>query len=167
MLFLLFVIAAGAVIFLTGRRRQTVIEKSVSINAAPGAVFAILEDPESLPQMAPGLKSISDLRRSEERIGDSFTANYSVLGRTFPTRFVVTHYSKDSRINSRMEGLMAGRFDWILLERANGTDLSATVSYEMQGGMLARAADFLMMRHLNGKNLERLLANIRRKAEVG
>ena len=164
---LLFLLIAGAVaiIVVGGRRRQTVIERTINIRATPEEVFRHLETPESIPQYAPGVQSVSDVRMTDEHLGDTFNVNYSVLGLKFPTRFTVVSYNANSSLSARMEGGMAGTFDWDLRERAGSTDVTVEIKYEMQGGVAGRAADRLIIHSLNEKNATRMLDNLKTLVE--
>ena len=157
--------AAGAIFFVGTRRSQTVIDKSISVNASPEETFRYLDEEELIPRYAPGVKSVEVERRTEQRIGDSFKVNYSVLGLNMPTRFVVTQYDKNSRALSSMEGPMSGTFDWTLSERANGTDVSVRIEYGVRGGALGRGLDGLLLRRVNEANVQRMLQNFKALVE--
>ncbi len=60
------------------------IHKSIDIDAPAERVFEMLTDPRRLPEYAPGLVSVEDIRQTEQHLGDSFRATYSVLGLHIP-----------------------------------------------------------------------------------
>jgi carbon monoxide dehydrogenase subunit G len=163
---LVLLLGAGALALVGARRGRTVIDRTISINASPEAVFRHLEDADSIPRYVPGVSSVDEVRQTEQHIGDSFKVNYMVLGLKFPTRFLVTHYSQNSRILTQMEGPMAGTFDWSLRERTLGTDISVRVEYELRnGGVLGKAADGVLLRRVNEANVQRMLENLKQLVE--
>jgi carbon monoxide dehydrogenase subunit G len=131
------------------------------MSASPEDVFRHLEDPDLVPRYAPGVDSVEDVNRSEQHIGDSFKVNYAVLGLKLPTKFVVSSYHKDSRIETRIEGAMRGTFDWSLAERAGGTDVTVRIDYEVAGGALGKGLDATVLKRVNEANTQRMLENLK------
>ena len=55
------------------------IHKAIDIDAPVERVFEMLADPKRLPEYAPGLVSVENIRQTEQHLGDSFRATYAVL----------------------------------------------------------------------------------------
>ena len=141
---------------------MAVIEKSVTVAATADAVFAILDDPARIPEFAPGVQSVDVVRRTDERVGDSFKAAYKTAGITFPTIYTTELSQKPSKIVERMEGALMGRFNWTLAADGESTTrVSVRIDYQMKGGLLGQAMDALMVRRMNEGNAEKMLENLK------
>ena len=80
------------------------ITKSIEIDAPVEKVFELLNDPKRVPEYAPGVTSVEDVRQSEQHLGDSFRAIYSVLRLDFPMTFTATEYEQPTKLTTRFEG---------------------------------------------------------------
>ncbi len=142
-----------------------VIEKSITIQAPPGRVFAILDDPMSVQRYGPGVTDVSDIQQSEGRIGDSFKVTYSVLGLKFHITFTITGYDAGSRLESSVEGGMEGTFAWSVQPDGDSTRLGMYVDYRVKGGMAGEVISGFLVERLNAKNADAMLQNIKAMAE--
>src|SRR5258708_15888012 len=100
------------------------IHKSIDIDAPAERVFEMLTDPRRLPEYAPGLVSVEDIRQTEQHLGDSFRATYSVLGLHFPMTFTATDYEHPIKLTTRSEEGMKGTWTWRLSPREKTTHLT-------------------------------------------
>ncbi len=142
------------------------IHKSIDIDAPAERVFEMLTDPRRLPEFAPGLVSVEDIRQTEQHIGDSFRATYSVLGMHFPMTFTATEYEHPTKLTSRFEWGMKGTWTWRLSSRGQSTHLTTAMEYEMAGGILGKAMNAVLVERMNEKNAERLLENLKLVSEA-
>src|SRR5690348_39416 len=100
------------------------IHKSIDIETPVERVFAILADPKRLPEYAPGVISVEDIQQTEQSIGDSSRATYSVLGLHFPITITVIEYERPTKLTTRFEGGMKGTWTRLLEPRGNSTGLT-------------------------------------------
>jgi len=142
------------------------INKSIDIDAPAERVFAILTDPSRLPEYAPGVSGVEDIRYTEQHIGDSYRATYSALGLHFPMTFTVIEHEIPTRRTTRFEGGMKGAWTWTLSPQGKGTHLTTTMAYEIAGGMLGKAMNAVLVERMNQKNAERMLENLKLVSEV-
>ena len=142
------------------------IHKSIDIDAPAERVFALLTDPRRLPEYAPGLVSVEDIRQTEQHLGDSFRATYSVLGLHFPMTFTATEYEQPTKLTTRFEGGMKGTWTWRLSPRGKSTHLTTAMEYEMAGGILGKAMNAVLVERMNEKNAEQLLGNLKLVSEA-
>jgi carbon monoxide dehydrogenase subunit G len=142
------------------------INKSIDIDAPAERVFEVLTDPKRLPEYAPGLVSVEDIRQTEQHIGDSFRVTYSVLGLHFPMSFTATEYEQPTKLTTRFEGGMKGTWTWRLSPRGTSTHLTTTMEYEMAGGALGKAMNAMLVERMNEKNAEQLLENLKLVSEA-
>ena len=144
---------------------MALIEKSGIVDAPVEAVFDYMEDPMNVPEFAPGVERVEVLRRTDERVGDSFRLVYSVIGIDFPITFAVTESERPHTLVSRMEGAMTGEFRWQLEDADGGTEVRLRIDYQVKGGAVGRAFDTLLLERMNEKNAERMVGNLKLRAE--
>ncbi len=142
------------------------IHKSIDIDAPVEKVFELLNDPKRVPEYAPGVTSVEDVRQSEQHIGDSFRATYAVLGLHFPMTFTVTEYEQPTKLSTRFEGGMKGTWIWLLEPRGTSTHLTTQMEYEMAGGIFGKAMNAMLVERMNEKNAEQLLENLKLVSEA-
>ena len=142
------------------------INKSIDIDAPAERVFEMLTDPKRLPEYAPGLISVENIRQTEQHIGDSFRATYSVLGLHFSMTFTATEYEEPTKLTTRFEGGMKGTWTWLLEPRGKSTHLTTKMEYEMAGGALGKAMNAMLVERMNEKNAEQLLENLKLVSEA-
>src|SRR5712691_6581071 len=97
---------------------MSIIERRTNISAPTSRIFGILDEPTLITLYAPGASRVTDVHRSEQRLGDSMRVTYSVMGLSFPMTMTVAEYSKDASILARMTGAMSGTFAWSLTPAA-------------------------------------------------
>lgn len=146
---------------------MAVVERSTTIDALVEKVFEYLEDPNNIPRYAPGVSRVDDVRRSEERVGDSYRTVYSVMGLDFPTKFTTVEHERPRKVVARMEGGITGTFAWTLAPQDGSTRVDVRIDYEMKGGILGKAMDALLVERMNQKNAERMLENLKMLSEAG
>ena len=142
------------------------IHKSIDIDAPAERVFEMLSDPRRLPEYAPGLISVEDIRQTEQHIGDSFRATYSVLGMHILMTFTATEYEQPTKLTTRFEGGMKGTWTWNLSPQGESTHLTTAMEYEMAGGIPGKAMNAVLVERMNEKNAERMLENLKLVSEA-
>ena len=73
---------------------MTVIQRSTTIQAPVERIFDLLDTPERAREWAVGLTRVSDVQRTDGRVGDTMRLTYSVLGLRFPMKFTVMEYER-------------------------------------------------------------------------
>jgi carbon monoxide dehydrogenase subunit G len=142
------------------------ITKSINIEAPAERVFELLTDPKRLPEYAPGVISVEDIRQTEQHLGDFFRATYSVLGLHFPMTFMATEYEYPTKLTTPFEGGMKGTWIWQLEPRGNRTHMTTALEYQMPGGIVGKAINTMLFERMNEKNVERLLENLKLVSEA-
>jgi carbon monoxide dehydrogenase subunit G len=145
---------------------MSVIEKSALVSAPPAEVFEYLDDPERIPEYAPGVNRIEVTRRTDERVGDSYRTVYKVAGISLPSTFTTIEYARPEKVVARMEGAQMGTFDWRLQGEGDATRVTVHIDYKMKGGVIGKAMDALMVERMNEKNAQQMLDNLKRLAEA-
>ena len=142
------------------------VTKTISIDAPVEKVFLRCDDPNAMPLYVPSVTSVSDVRRSEKRIGDTFTVKYGMLGTHFDEDFTYTEYEKNRRIKARFEGAMEGSMGIALEPQGKSTKATLETEYEVSGGVIGKAVNKLLFERINEKNAERLLENLKLVCEL-
>ena len=73
-----------------------------------------------VPEWAAGITSVSDIRESERRVGDTMKATYSAMGMRFPMRWTITEHKKPTKLTFRARGGIGGHMGFFL-EPSDGT----------------------------------------------
>src|SRR5256712_10584579 len=84
------------------------ITKSVEAGAPVEKVFEMLDNPENFPVYVPNVTKVSNIRRSDQRLGDIFDVLYSMMVMDFNETFTYSEYAKPKRLAARYEGRMTG-----------------------------------------------------------
>ena len=142
-------------------RTVTKVTKTITIKAPIEEVFKRVEDPNGLPLYVPAVTNVSDVRRSEKGIGDTFRATYSLLGVHFDEDFTFTEYKKGARITARFDGSMSGTMGITLEPTGSATKATLEYDWKMPAGVLGKLANTLVANRINEKNAERLLENLK------
>ena len=90
------------------RAMMTFIQRAVEVNAPADKVFDLIDTPRRVPEWAAGITSVSDIRESEGRIGDTMKATYSVMGMRFPMIWAITEYEKPTKLRFYARGGIGG-----------------------------------------------------------
>ena len=143
-----------------------VVENSIVINAPMEKVFGILDDPERYPAFFAGVVGISDVSRTEERIGDSGSMKYSVLGIHFDVQFTIQAWEENKAIVSRLEGAFPGKVTTTFNEQDDGVKVTQTFDYTIGGGVLGRALNAVVVERMNERNAQHTLENLKTLCEA-
>ncbi len=111
------------------------IHKEISINAPADAVFGLIDDPEAFPRFSPNVTEVSEIQRSDGRIGDTFRATYTILGLRLPVTFTYTEYERPNRLAARFEGRFRGTMVTTLSPSGGGTQVALDLDYDVPGGV--------------------------------
>ena len=142
-------------------RSMPKITKTVEVAAPMEKVFEMLDDPENFPVYVPNVTKVSNIRRSDKRLGDTFDVVYSMMGMDFNEKFTYSEYAKPKRLAARYEGRMTGSFGITLQPKGGKTIATLDVSYEVRPGPLGKIANKLLFERMNEKSAERMLENIK------
>ena len=140
------------------------MQQSITINAPAERVFAVYEDPERLTQYAPGVKAVTDVRRSRDRV-ESFRVKYAAAGMPFNVKFTTTRHERPARATFDVEGGLPGTWDVRLTPQGSATRLDLEVDYRLPMGPLGGALGALFLKRMNERNARTMLENLKRLAE--
>ena len=84
------------------------IQRAGEVNAPADKVFDFIDTPRRVPEWSAGITSVSDIRESEGRVGDTMKATYSVMGMRFPMRWTITEYERPTTLRFHARGRIGG-----------------------------------------------------------
>ena len=147
---------------------MTRLKKTTTIYAPIERVFEFVDDPNNVAEYSVGVSRVKGSVRTEQRVGDVMALTYTALGIRFDEEFTYTKYEKPLILISKVSGPMSGTFH-VTLEReaSNQTLVSLEVEYEIATSALRRVMNRLFLEHVNEKNLDRTLGNIKMMVETG
>jgi uncharacterized membrane protein len=117
-----------------------------------------------IPSYTPNVERVEDVRRTDQRVGDTFRVIYKAVGMTFKETFTITEHQRPTRLASSFENGMNGTFVYQVSPQGEQTALTVDVRYELPGGALGKAIDALLLERTNEKTIEKQLDNLRQMA---
>jgi uncharacterized membrane protein len=142
------------------------VQKEITIDAPIDVVFRALDDPEAMPQYVPSVRDVGDVQRSDRRLGDSFTAIYSMFGVKLTEKFTYIEYAPPWRIKARFEGAMAGTMGCALEPWNGATRVRLEIHYELRGGALGKAVSAALVERMNAQTAQHMLENLKLLVET-
>ena len=142
------------------------VQKEITIDAPIDVVFRTLDDPEAMPEYVPSVREVGDVQRSDRRLGDSFTAIYSMFGVKLAEKFTYIEYAPPWRIKVRFEGAMTGTMGCALEPWNGATRVHLEIDYELRGGALGKAVSAVLVERMNAQTAQHMLENIKLLVET-
>ena len=143
------------------------IERSITIAAPVEDVFAVVDDPKRQTEWLPGVTKVADVVRTQDRVGDTYKATYSILGMRFATKISLLQWEKNKGYVERMEGSLPGTFAVNCEPNEQGTRLTLRIDYTITMGVLGKAMNRLLFERMNEKTIERGVENLKLLCELG
>jgi len=145
---------------------MTTLQKTVMIQATPAEIDAVALAGERLPEWYAGIQeAISDGVYPE--VGGVIEAVYKAAGISFKIKIISLELDRGHSIKLKMDGMITGTNEWVYTPLAGGTEVTATLDYEMPGGGLGQMVNKLVVEKMNAENLEKSLNNLKRVVESG
>src|SRR3989475_12113201 len=108
-----------------------------------------------MPLYVPSVTSVSDVKRSEKRLGDTFRVTYGMLGSHFDEDFTYTEYERNKRIKATFDAPRKATMAITLDPHAGWTKATLDPDYEVSHGVLGKAPNKWLLERLNEKNSAR------------
>jgi carbon monoxide dehydrogenase subunit G len=140
------------------------ITRSITIHAPPARVFAQLSPPENLLEIWPSLVAVEHAR-VEPDARHAFDWTYRMAGVKFRGHCDTLEVERDRRRVDRNTGGIPSTFRWTFDPRDAGTEVRLDVEYDVPG--LLRLVAGAILRALNEREAETLLANLKSRIETG
>ncbi|MFN7209925.1 MAG: SRPBCC family protein [Aggregatilineales bacterium] len=139
------------------------ISESISINAAPEAVWRLLTTPDQILRWFAGIDSV-EASADFPAVGSTISGAYSVLGIQLKATQTVQAMQPNQSIAYALEGVVNGSQRWEIVPTGDGVTLSLSMDYSMSGGVLGKLAE-PAVHQVNLNNAKQSLANIKGLAE--
>lgn len=139
------------------------ISESISINAAPEAVWTLLTTPDLILKWFAGIDSVQ-ASPDFPGVGSTIAGSYKVLGIELKATQTVQALQPNSSIHYTLEGVVNGSQRWEIVPTGSGVTLNMSMDYSMSGGVLGKLAE-PAVHQVNVNNAKQSLANIKAMAE--
>lgn len=143
---------------------MTTVQRNVQIDAPPHETMALLSDASRWPDWYPGMREI-EITAPFPQAGGKIAFKVKSGGVSMTITETVLDYQPDKVQLLQMEGMLSGQARWELAREGDGSRLTTTFDYRLPGGRVGKVADALMVKRMNGKNLEEALKNFKALVE--
>ena len=136
------------------------VERSAYFNLPPTEVQAYLSTPAHSGEWLVGFTPSLELLQDESAVaGTAFQAVFAMAGQSFDV--TITYVEHEEGVYDVLEttGDISSRHTWRYEPEGSGTNVTATIEYEVPASALGRIVDRLIVERLNAKNLEQSLEN--------
>ena len=103
-----------------------VVTNSITIKKPLPEVFDYLDDPANAAKWFSGVSETVGVTRTEERVGDTSTVKYSVMGMHMDIAQTVTEWEKDARVTIKLGGMMPGTYTTTVSADGDNTTVTQT-----------------------------------------
>ena len=139
------------------------IVKNLHIGAPVEKVFSLIEDPETLLDVMPGLMEVTDIIGSG--IGQHYRWAYKMVGIRFEGESTVTDLIPNKKRVVEGKGGILSTWTWTFDAHENETMLNLVLEYEIPFPVLGKLAENLVLKR-NEREAETLMANLKDKCEA-
>jgi uncharacterized membrane protein len=136
------------------------------INATPEAIDAVALDGNRLPEWYAGMQE-AKANGVYPQVGGTVDTVYKAAGISFKVKIISLELDRGKSIKLKMDGMITGTNEWVYSPVAGGTQVMATLDYEMPGGGLGQMVNKLIVEKMNAENLEKSLNNLKAVVEGG
>lgn len=143
---------------------MTAITRRVEIAAPAARVFDQLTEPASLLEIWPSLVSVANGRVQPDG-AHAFDWTYRMAGLSFRGRCLTAGVDRPRRRVDRNEGGIPSTFSWRFEAHGATTEVTLDIDYDVPGALRLVAGPIL--RALNEREAETLLANLKARIETG
>jgi uncharacterized membrane protein len=141
---------------------MTHIERSITIDAPPEAVFAELIDLHRLQRWST-ITASHEGSKETLKVGDEFTQSIRVAGINLPTSWHCVECDPPNSVAYEATASGGGRLSMrqVVVGVGEGSRVELDVDYELPGGFLGEVADRLYAERRNQREAEHSLQNLK------
>jgi coenzyme Q-binding protein COQ10 len=143
---------------------MTIVQRSITVNAAPETIEAYSRYAESWPDWFPGVVNVA-VGDSYPEVGSAAQVDFQAAGITFELTFIVQDYVPGVRVEYEIQGMANGRASFDLAAEGGEQWVAAEIEYELPGGVLGQIADRAVVERRVESALEEALMNLKAGAE--
>ena len=141
------------------------LERSITIEAAPGRIFALVGDPKRYTEFFVGITNWEPRSRKRRGVGALYRVLMKVGSIEAGGTVRVTEWEERKSIKWKSEQGVRQEGRWRLTEVKDGTKLTLGVSFDLSGGPVGRLVEQLAGR-IVGRNMWATLLAVRRLVEL-
>ncbi|MFZ5827366.1 MAG: SRPBCC family protein [Bacillota bacterium] len=137
------------------------IQESITVNASPDKVWALVSDPRNAPRFNRMVQEVTDVREQQRGVGTSWRAIAQMAGR-MEIANEITEWEPPRRLAIRMDGPASGTLSFTLTPQGDG---STVVEQQATSDLPAITAP--LVRPMLEQNLKESLQRIKETVEQG
>ena len=143
------------------------IERSVDIAAPPEKVWPLLLDPEKILQWFSLLRKFEFTGDKRSGVGTTFYYEEKSSGQLMKLNYVVTEWADNNKIAFKVTSGSLKKDDqvWRIEATPTGSKFTMFEDLEMPMGVIGKVIGALFGEMMIGKNMEKILGNLKRLAE--
>ena len=143
------------------------VRSEIKIGAPPERVWAVLIDPERLPQFNVTIVEVSDATGPLDQVGATYQAVSKVYGRRIEGRWEVTEVTPLRRTVQRGSGAAgaSATVDGTIEPSGDGTRAAVEVDYQLPAGFLGEVANKLFVERSVERDVRHTLENLKALVE--
>jgi len=138
------------------------VERSITINAPVGQVFAYIEDPMNNMDWVPSVIEIKDVTGSG--VGQHWRWTYKMFGVRLGGESTVTEHIPNERRANQTKGGATSTWVFTFEPHDGGTRLNLNIEYTIPVPVLGKVAEKLVLKR-NEREADLAMANIKERME--
>ena len=144
------------------------LEKSIEIAAPPDKVWPFLVEPEKIMKWFTFLRKFEYTGEQRSGVGTPFYYKEKSGPQLMKLSYVVTEWVENKRLAFKMTSGSLKKDDqiWSLEAIPSGSRFTMTEDVEMPWGIIGKITDALFVGRMVGKNIEKILGNLKSLAEA-
>ncbi len=144
------------------------IQRSIDINAPPEKVWPLLVDPEKILKWFTLLQKFEYTGEKHGGVGTTFYYEEKSSGQLLKLHYVVTEWMENKKIAFGVTSGSLKKDDqvWSIEPTSSGSKFTMFEDLEMPMGVFGKIIGALFGGVMIGKNMEKILVNLKKMAEV-
>jgi coenzyme Q-binding protein COQ10 len=140
------------------------IEKSIFINVLPEKAWETATDPNHWADWYVGLKEVKSIV-GDGSAGTTADMTFDMSGMKLQFKHTVLEWDRPRKWVGRTEGAIDSTATWTYEPEGEGTRVSMVMDYTVPGSVLGKIADKLVIERRNAEDMEKTLANLKKRCE--
>ena len=145
------------------------LSREIEIAAPAARVWELLEDVRRLPEFSPNTEAVTGAPERLRAVGETYTQVGTLLGRRMESRWRVVALTPGQRLSSEGSPGLGVRYTITQIVEPldeHRTRLRVELAYRLPGGPLGRVAGRAGVEALAARNVEAVLAGLKRALEA-
>jgi carbon monoxide dehydrogenase subunit G len=135
------------------------VKRSLHVEADPARVIEYISDVSNHPAFIPPLKDVTNLSGDPKQVGTRWDWTFTMAGVQVKGHAETVDYVSGKKFSFRTTGIDS-TFKYEVEPDGGGSRLTATVSYEVPEGVLAKIADRAVVARINEGEADHAVKNL-------